>query len=654
MESFNVRTTLTQKDWQALLAAAGVRLAGLKAKKANLITRAAPTFSWLVLVAVFVLMLSTTPPLMSVLGLCGAVVAFFSFWWFQYFLQRRTYAPSERGVFLGESRFEFEAGGFHARRENSDAFNRWSLVTDVTCTDEHLFLWIDAFSAYVVPARDLPAPMNAHEAARRIREFMASAAATDGAQVLRMAAPTETSAPTSLAPATPAGVPSVGQELLALLRLQSWGLVDPARLSGRDLTIFLLGVLSFVLWAGLDRLDYDGNVEILLYTLPGNGVLLLAVLLAGWVMSRLSRPLLEMRQALLLVLGFLPLFVLVVWFAGKLPRIGAIVLGVLLMAWAQRYLTAGMRSLTGKPQALAVTSVLIGTVLLFYLSTRFYFSPGIWYEPEPDGEMSAAMQRDNEQLVFEQSARLTAAIEQMPPRVETEANAFFVGFAGYGDQRVFAEEIKLASKRLGERYPVGGRSLLLINDRRDNEKYPIATAPALRFALNALGKRMNVEEDVLFLSLSSHGSEDATISVSSELGYWRDLGANDLADMLRESGIRWKVIVISACHAGSFIEALQDENTIVLTAAAAERASFGCSDDNDLTYFGEAFYRDALPAAASLREAFDAARAALKDREMAEARTPSDPQSHFGAALEKKLAAMEKVRTAAGGGTPSR
>ena len=647
MESINVRTTLTLQDWKALMAAAGIRIAALKEQKANLFTRAAPAIAWLLMVAAFVFMVNAEPPLISPLGLGVATVLFFSVWWFQYFLQRRNYVPSERGAFLGACQFEFGAQGFHSRRANSDAFNRWSLVKEATCTDDHVFLWIDAFSAYVVPARDLPAPMNSHEAARRIGEFMASAAAADETAALTPAEPAIASAPASSAPVPSAGAPSVMQELSALLRLHALGLADPARLFGRDATIFLLGTLSLVLWAGLDRLNYDGDVEIMLYTLPGNSVLLLAVMLVAWLLCRTSHPRVEMRQALLLVMGFLPLFVVIVWFAGRLPKIGAIVLGVALIAWAQRYLRAGMRSLTGQRQRIAVGSALVSTVMLFYLSTAIYFSPGIWYQPEANDRMSAEKQRENEQLVFEQSARVTAAIAQMPPRDEGRANAFFIGFAGYGRQRVFAEEVKLASKRFGERYDIGGRSLLLINDRRDDEKYPLATAPALRLALRSLGKRMNVDEDVLFLSLSSHGSEDATISVSNELGYWGDLEATDLADMLRESGIRWKVIVISACHAGSFIEALRDENTIVLTAAAAERTSFGCSDENDLTYFGEAFYRDALPKASSLRGAFDAARAVLKDREVAEARIPSDPQAHFGAALEKKLAALEPVRTAA-------
>ena len=81
--------------------------------------------------------------------------------------------------------------------------------------------------------------------------------------------------------------------------------------------------------------------------------------------------------------------------------------------------------------------------------------------------------------------------------------------------------------------------------------------------------------------------------------------------------------------------------TIVIAAAAADRTSFGCSNDSELTYFGEAFYRDALPGARSLREAFDRAKAAIAAREQREHVTPSNPQAYFGAEIEAKLAAMD-------------
>jgi hypothetical protein len=53
-----------------------------------------------------------------------------------------------------------------------------------------------------------------------------------------------------------------------------------------------------------------------------------------------------------------------------------------------------------------------------------------------------------------------------------------------------------------------------------------------------------------------------------------------------------------------------------------ERTAFGCSDDRDLTYFSEAFFRDALPAAADLEAMFDPG---LLERERALDRGPAAP-----------------------------
>jgi hypothetical protein len=100
------------------------------------------------------------------------------------------------------------------------------------------------------------------------------------------------------------------------------------------------------------------------------------------------------------------------------------------------------------------------------------------------------------------------------------------------------------------------------------------------------------------------------------------------------------VIIISACYAGGFIDSLKNPRTIVITAAAADRTSFGCSNDSDLTYFGEAFFRDALPEARSLRDAFERAKSAIALRERREHVDASRPQAYFGAELESKLAAM--------------
>jgi hypothetical protein len=75
----------------------------------------------------------------------------------------------------------------------------------------------------------------------------------------------------------------------------------------------------------------------------------------------------------------------------------------------------------------------------------------------------------------------------------------------------------------------------------------------------------------------------------------------------------------------------------VIAAAAADKTSFGCSDNRDLTYFGEAFYRDALPNARSLEDAFTRAKSAIAARERQENEIASDPQAFFGGDISKVL-----------------
>jgi hypothetical protein len=266
--------------------------------------------------------------------------------------------------------------------------------------------------------------------------------------------------------------------------------------------------------------------------------------------------------------------------------------------------------------------------------------PDVWAPTEAQTAQAGGDAIDAESLLFEQADRIDRVLDTVGRGNSPKPRAFFLGFAGVGEQKVFAQEIGLASRVLGERYDIGSRSVSLINDQRDLERAPLATVSGLRYALVGLASRMNLDRDVLILSISSHGSEDPAIVVSNSELPLDDLTDEDLADALRESGIRWRVIVISACYAGAFIERLIDPQTIVITAAAADRTSFGCSNDSDLTYFGEAFYRDALPGARSLRDAFETAKVAIAARERSEHFTPSEPQGYFGAKMEAKLAAM--------------
>lgn len=260
----------------------------------------------------------------------------------------------------------------------------------------------------------------------------------------------------------------------------------------------------------------------------------------------------------------------------------------------------------------------------------FLFSLLVLAGPSAWAQADAQNQRD----------LIDAQIAQFPADAGTGGKVYFVGFAGYGEERVFAEEIKLAAKNVGAKYGSAARSLLLLNDRRDLSTYPLASTSSLRYSLKALSRVMNLNEDVLFLALSSHGWRDATIDVSNEGMTPQTLSAVTLAELLAESGIQWKVVVVSACFSGTFIGPLADDQTVIITAAARNRASFGCSDTRHLTYFGEAFYQDALPGAARLRDAFEIARKEIREREREEDMKPSQPQGFFGPLMEEKLGKM--------------
>ena len=100
---------------------------------------------------------------------------------------------------------------------------------------------------------------------------------------------------------------------------------------------------------------------------------------------------------------------------------------------------------------------------------------------------------------------------------------------------------------------------------------------------------------------------------------------------------------MSACYSGGFIDALQDDYTLVVTASAADRASPGCGNGSDATIFGEALFQQGSPSRTRSWPAFEAARARVAEREKAgRARPPSDPQIFVGPAMAEKLKELDR------------
>jgi hypothetical protein len=111
--------------------------------------------------------------------------------------------------------------------------------------------------------------------------------------------------------------------------------------------------------------------------------------------------------------------------------------------------------------------------------------------------------------------------------------------------------------------------------------------------------------------------------------------------MLDAAKIRWRIVVVSACYSGGFIEPLKSDTTLVITAADAQHTSFGCGSESDFTYFGRAYFDQALRKQASFIAAFDDARRIIEARERGEGKTPSNPQMYVGKAMKERLAGFE-------------
>ena len=193
--------------------------------------------------------------------------------------------------------------------------------------------------------------------------------------------------------------------------------------------------------------------------------------------------------------------------------------------------------------------------------------------------------------------------------------------------------------------PLGlvGRAVSLVNNPATVWDTPLANLHNLKRATTRLSGIMNVDQDILFLFVTSHGNEDGSVAVGfGDLGL-NDIYASDIRGALDAAGIRWRVVVVSACYSGAFIDELKTSDTLVITAAARDRASFGCSHENDWTYFGQAYFEQALVETRDFVEAFEVARTIISKRERDEGKEASKPQIWTGDAIAKHLQAWQPL-----------
>jgi len=414
---------------------------------------------------------------------------------------------------------------------------------------------------------------------------------------------------------------------------------------GGFILLWLFNLLAWLV-GGMLRGGFPGYLD--LGALPMALAELSLVLLASSIIASLyrNRDLLLALALLLISPGALfelvsSAIVIALRYAGaEAPPVLQLTVYAAYLAWV---LAAALRALwvaAGWHRRQFVQSAVLLLVLLVVLlnympRTEFWAA---YRDVGADATQSTILR---EQVFHAQDGLLDANLAALQPQRAAVADLYFIGFAPHGTQDVFGNELHTVSRLMQERFDAAGRAVLLSNDAATLGDLPIASATNLRAALAGVGQVMDADEDILFLYITTHGSEDGELSVELPPLQLAQIRPAALARMLHESGIKWKVVVISACYSGGFIEPLRDDNTLIITATDARNQSFGCDNGEDLTWFGRAYFDEALRRTLSFTEAFDFARAAVAQREREQKLTASNPQMHVGAAIKDRLRGLE-------------
>lgn len=240
-----------------------------------------------------------------------------------------------------------------------------------------------------------------------------------------------------------------------------------------------------------------------------------------------------------------------------------------------------------------------------------------------------------------QHKRLATAIAALQPQRSGVVDAYVVSI-GLDSDPVFGREAREAAKVLSRRYSATGHVIQLAAGADDQSNGTPQGSPSnLATALAAVAAKMNLKEDVLILFTTSHGDPNSGLAYrDGEKGIGM-IAPSRLATLLDDLGFERRMILLSACYSGIFLPLLTNENSIIVTAAASNRTSFGCAPGNDWTFFGDALINNGLRKAQTFDKATDEAVAFISRWESSKNLLPSRPQIFVGDKAGVWLSALE-------------
>ncbi len=296
---------------------------------------------------------------------------------------------------------------------------------------------------------------------------------------------------------------------------------------------------------------------------------------------------------------------------------------------------------------------LYALVLLGVVAVGSLYASGQSWVPAPDladEDTPAPARLHLSQSLFEsQQDLMQQQADALVPERPGVTDVYALVFAPYARENVFRRESTMVSELLQQRFDAQGRVLHLLNHAETADTHVWATPENLDRAVTALAARMDKENDVLMVYMTSHGAKNHQLAASHWPLEVPPISPEMLREALDTAGIRHRVIAISACYSGGWIDTLATPSTLIMTAADATHTSYGCGALSELTFFGRAVFDEQLRSTHSFEEAFKKAVPLIQQREVEAGKTDgfSNPQIRVGAEIVPVLKGLEERLNAA-------
>jgi hypothetical protein len=204
---------------------------------------------------------------------------------------------------------------------------------------------------------------------------------------------------------------------------------------------------------------------------------------------------------------------------------------------------------------------------------------------------------------------------------------FYIGLALFSEQWSENDVVDVG-KLLQQNHAFHVVQLIASNSASEPRRYPVADDAAIAALVRTAAEHAG-PDDIVFVHISTHGNR-GWLARKLSSGTPSMISGAQLASQLAPLDSKPSVVIISACFSGSLIPSLQTSHRIIITAARADRSSFGCNPSSNHTYFGEAELLAFTKSGRSLQQTVDDIRGTVASMERQGRHMPSEPQVSVG------------------------